>query len=97
MGTSPLIHWSKQNNLFEPDDGGEMKQWQIIKVLNSDSGNIRVGMWPQDDEIYFSVEDLKPEDFVDSDTWEFPVRIEDLKQIIIKAQQIVATYQEIIK
>lgn len=61
-----------------------MKQWQIIKKLNSHNMNmnVTVGMWLQDNKVYFTIEDLKPEDFVDSDTWEFPVTINDLEQII---------------
>ena len=65
-----------------------MKQWQTIGALNLYSKNVRIGMWPYDDKIYFSVEDLKPEDFVDSDTWEFPIYISDLEKIVAEAKRL---------
>jgi hypothetical protein len=68
-----------------------MKRWQIIKTLISDTladyhPKVKIGIWPGDDVVYFSVEGLKPEDFVDSDTWEFPVSIADLEQIVKEAK-----------
>ena len=61
----------------------ELKSWQHIKTLNTGVGDVKVGKWPEDDDIvYFTIKGLKPEYFIESDTWEFPVSITDLEQII---------------
>lgn len=60
-----------------------VRLWQTIKTLNIEGDKtVNIGKWSNDHRIYFSIEGLKPEDFVDSDTWEFPIYIAELEQII---------------
>jgi len=60
----------------------QIRLWQTIKTLKTeDDKSVKIGMWSRDHKIYFSIEGLKPEDFVDSDTWEFSMLITELKQI----------------
>jgi len=59
-----------------------VRLWQTIKTLNIDGKNVSIGKWSNDHRIYFTIDGLKPEDFVDSDTWEFPIYIAELEQII---------------
>lgn len=71
--------------------GGNMKQWQVIRTLNPHAVDVEVGMWSNDNRIFFSIENLKPEDFVDSDTYEFPVLIDELEEIIKEVKRIKQT------
>lgn len=63
-------------------------EWRTIKTLDSPNENVKVGLWPGEDEIYFTIENLTPGDFVDSDAWEFPVKIDTLEQIIREVREL---------
>ena len=67
--------------------GGNMSTWKVIRSLNIHSRTVKLGMWRKDNKVYFAIEGLKPEDFVESDTWEFPVHISTLEQVVKEAKE----------
>jgi len=64
-----------------------MTNWCKIYKFKDRMIDISVGMWINDDCIYFTLEGLEPQDVIDQDI-EFGVSVKDLEFILTKAKKI---------
>lgn len=60
-------------------------KWKQLHTQKDGDKKIYIGMWEGDDEIYFGVDGLAPDDVIGQD-YEFPIKIEALKQLIKHAE-----------
>lgn len=65
-----------------------MKKCDIFRTLNPHSKPVSIGIWPYDDKLYFTIEELSPQNFVDSDTLEFPISINGFEIILKEAKRL---------
>jgi len=67
-----------------------MSNWRTIYVQKKETLTIKVGMWLNDNMMYFTVEGLQPGDVIEQD-FEFGMPTDKLEEIVAEAKKIQST------